>query len=245
MSENVFTMAGDVGDLVYALPAVRALGGGHLALWPRPYVREPFSPSKVEKVASFFASQSYILTVQFNGGRVAPTFNLDDFRSVWLKLRRQGAHLQYNLSELFLLTFDLPLRLAQDKWLTIDPGNAAEAEPTVIFSRSFRYRNPQFPWKDVWEKYKNIALFLGTTNEYHEFIGNVGAIRHIATPTLLEAARLISACKLFVGNQNALMAVAIGLQVPKIIQETWMIEPNCLFPCVTPWLKAPVELPDL
>ncbi len=245
MSENVYRHSGDLGDVIYSLPVLKNTGGGHLVLTQAPYVREPFTSAKVEKVATFFASQPYIASVQFNGGQVNPTYNLDDFRAVWLKLRRQGAHLQYNLAELFLFTFDLPLKLAQEKWLTIpESENSKAVGAEVIFARSFRYRNDRFPWKAVWEKYQARAVFLGSENEFHEFSGNVGKIPYIATPTLLEAAQLISACKLFVGNQSALYAVAEGCKIPRMI-EIWRAEPNCLFPGAIHGFDATVELPDL
>jgi hypothetical protein len=241
--QNIFTHGGDVGDLVYAMPTIRALGGGKLVLWPRRYVREPFTPEKVEKVATFFASQPYIHSVQFKT-QECPTHNLDDFRATWLALRRRGAHGQYNLAELHLLSQNLSLAHAADKWLDIDT-HVFDPSYSVVFNRTFRYRNHRFPWNDVWDKFRNVAVFLGTRAEWQEFSGNVGTIRYQETPTLLDAARIIAGCKLYVGNQSALMAVAIGLKVPTILQESWLSEPNCLFPWVTSVRDENVNLPDL
>jgi hypothetical protein len=244
MSENVFTMAGDVGDAVYAMCAVQGLGGGHLVFWPRGYVREPMTPEKVDRIAGFFATQPYIRTVRFKTHET-PSVNLDDFRAKWMQLRPTGAHAQYNLCELFLLTFSLPMALANDAWLTIpDPQYKWVCTPPVIFSRSFRYRNHRFPWKAVWQKYKTDAAFLGTENEWLEFCETVGKVPHVETLTLLEAACLIAKCKLFVGNQSALYSIAEGLKMPRVL-EVWRQEPNCCFPGAVLGFDESVQLPDL
>lgn len=243
MSDKVFTMAGDVGDAVYALPVVKALGGGHLVFWSRPYVRDMMSPAKVEKIATFFASQPYVFTVQFKTHEPDVTHNLDDFRATWLSLRRQRLHLQYNLAELHLLSQNLPLKHAAEQWLTIEPAHG-QPEPAVIFSRSPRYRNRHVDWKAAYEKYSGVAVFLGLPEEYREFCGNVGQVPYLETPTLLEAAQLIATSKLVVANQNALAAVAIGLK-KKLCLEVWVTEANCIFPGVLNVWDDKFNWPDL
>lgn len=214
--------------------------------WPRSYVRESMNPEKVSLISSFFASQPYVHSVRFKTHET-PSINLDDFRAKWMQLRRTGAHHQYNLCELFLLTFNLPLNLANEQWIEFHDvlSDYARYNPPVLFSRSVRYRNRQFPWEAVLEKYKHDAAFIGTNDEWADFDNTIGHIPHIATPTLLDAAYLISRCHLFAGNQSALMAIAIGVQVPTILQESWQAEPNCLFPCVTSCLSGSMELPDI
>jgi hypothetical protein len=233
------------GDAIYSLCAMKALGGGHLVFWPKPYVREPMSVQKVDRIASFFASQPYVRTVRFKTHE-SPSVNLDDFRSKWMQLRRTGAHAQYNLCELFLLTFSLPLNLANAAWIEPPEINSdyAQLKPEVIFSRSFRYRNNRFPWKSVLEKYRNVAVFLGSDNEWREFTETVGKVPHIETPTLIEAAWLISKCRLFCGNQSALYALAEGMKIPRI-QETWRAEANCCFPGAILGFDESVALPNL
>lgn len=240
--------SGDVGDAVYAMPTIRALGGGHLVFRPKNYVREPMFPEKVDRIATFFASQPYILTVQYMSHVEYCTHNLDDFRAVWQRLRQQGSNSAYNLAELHLIAQKLPLRFADEKWVELPPlkSDYNLVRPSVIFSRSFRYHNNAFPWKAVYEKYKNVATFLGTNDEWQNFNGNVGAVPRIDTPTLLEAAYLISGCKLFVGNQSALFALAVSMRVPRVL-EVWMADQNCWFSDQINGVDEKVErqLPDL
>ncbi len=233
------------GDVIYSMPVIKQMGGGHLVLVPKVYVREPFSPAKVARCATFFASQPYVRTVQYKTSEPNITYNLDDFRDTWLRLRRTGAHKPYNIAELQLMTFKLPLKLAQEPWLQIDPMTGVD----VVFSRSHRYRNHAFPWKKVYDKYVGAGnlsvVFLGTREEANDFNREVGNVDWYPTEKLYDAARIIAGAKCFVGNQSALMAVAIGLQIPHIVQEPWQAEPNCLFRCVTPGFDDKVKLPDL
>ena len=48
--EKTFSHGGDTGDLIYALPTVKMLGGGRLRLVKAQQVREPFTPAKVESL---------------------------------------------------------------------------------------------------------------------------------------------------------------------------------------------------
>lgn len=227
MTENVFKHSGDLGDVIYSLPVIKSLGGGHLVLTPASYVREPFTPAKADRVASFFASQDYVKSVQFRTA-VNPTYNLDDFRDVWTRLRRTGAHKPYSICELHLMTFKLPLRLAQEKWIDIEPMPGID----VVFSRSPRYRNSSFPWRKAYEKYYNAGdisvIYLGTREEAHNFNQEVGRIDWYPTPQLYDAARIVAGARLVVSNQNAIGAIAAATKRPWK-QETWEAEPNCKF----------------
>lgn len=244
MSENVFTMAGDVGDAVYAMCAMKHLGGGHLVFWPKPYVRSPMTYEKVKSIELLFALQPYVKSVQFNAGSVFPNYNLDDFRDRWARLRKTGAHSQYSICELQLATFNLPLRLAQEKWIDVEPRTGVD----VVFSRSPRYRGPDFPWRRVYEKYvdagTSTVVFLGTCEEAHQFNSQVGKINWVPTSQLIHAARILAGARLLVSNQNAIGSLAAAMNIPWL-QESWPLEKNCIFDCVTPGMDANVELPEL
>lgn len=245
--EAVFVFAGDTGDLVYSLPSIRALGGGSIVCWPRSYVREPFSPLKVSSIASFFRSQSYINTFRYeaNPNMDGVSYNLDDFRARWMELRRAGQHRKYNLAQLFLFTFGLPLSIAYDPWLTIDPGDAPRYD--LCISRSPRYQNPAFPWNRVLGLYQNKTnsiCFLGLESEHRDFCNQFSYVPYVKTPELLDAAKIIAGAKLFVGNQSALFAIATGLRRPRVL-EVWRTEPNCIWPDAVNGFDENVMLPDL
>jgi ADP-heptose:LPS heptosyltransferase len=41
----------------------------------------------------------------------------------------------------------------------------------------------------------------------------------VPTPTLLDVARVIAGCKLFVGNQSSPRAIAEGLKIPVVVEK--------------------------
>jgi hypothetical protein len=88
----------------------------------------------------------------------------------------------------------------------------------VIFHRSLRYQNPDFPWHTVYEEFHNEAVFIGHHDEHRVFCSTVGPIPYVATPDFLELARLIAGCKPFCGNQSSPRALAEGLKVPVIVE---------------------------
>jgi ADP-heptose:LPS heptosyltransferase len=50
----------------------------------------------------------------------------------------------------------------------------------------------------------------------------------VKTETILDLARVIAGAGVFIGNQSAPMAIALGLG-KNVIQECWQANPNCLF----------------
>jgi len=79
----------------------------------------------------------------------------------------------------------------------------------------------------VWSKYKDQAVFVGTPEEHKVFCATCGVIPFYPTLNLAEAARVISGCDLFIGNQSAPHAIAEGLK-KRIILEVWPAGANCL-----------------
>ena len=72
-------------------------------------------------------------------------------------------------------------------------------------------------------------VFVGSPLEAQVFQGFGApkvAIPYEATSNLLELARVIAGAKVFIGNQSAPMAIALGLG-QNVIQEVWAQNPNC------------------
>ena len=88
---NTFKHSGDLGDIIYSLPTIRALGGGILYLDPAggesdPYIRAQCVDGKtrlnkqtIDFLSPLLKLQPYITDVRYwNGEKV--TYNLDEFR---------------------------------------------------------------------------------------------------------------------------------------------------------------------
>lgn len=247
----LFRHAGDIGDIIYALPAMRALGGGALLIEAAAYTRQRLTPDKWCGVNELLLRQSYVQDVrQWIVGEPV-NYNLNDFRARMMTLLRVGhghdKHLGYWICE----SHGVPFKVMDDQWLHVaDPIDAAK----VVFSRSgagrdprFVYHNPHFPWHKVWAKYRDDAVFVGTEDEHRYFVHLCGDVPHYRTNTLLEAARVIAGAKLFIGNQSAPHAIAEGLK-KRIVLEVWPTGPNCLMNDpgrVTHGWDLDVQLPDL
>lgn len=217
-----FFHSGDLGDILYSLPVIRAMGGGRLFLHDEPGVETThrMSVDRVKLIAPLLVKQDYI-------AGVAPIFppgdavNLNKFRTSGLDF--------YNgwLPEVQAKTWDFTRSIASTQWLQAPEGSYAAP---VIFSRSLRYANPDFPWGQVIEKYGKWAKFIGTSTEHAAF--NVAfscEIPYYETPTLLDAAVAISQADMFVGNQSCPLAIAEGLK-KRIVCEVCPQCPNCISP---------------
>lgn len=228
---KTFRHAGDRGDILASLPAIRALGGGVLLIEAANYTREKLTPDNWLGIDKLLREQPYIADVQpWIGQRV--NFNLNDFRARLFQAVRKSHYNDKNLADWQLEQYGIPLSAKDTQWLTVaEPIKAAR----VVFSRSGPgrramnvYQNPLFPWHHVWAKYGKEAVFVGTEQEHRVFSGACGDVPHYRTADLHEAARVIAGAELWVGNQSAPFWIAAGL-FKRIVLEVWTGGPNsCL-----------------
>lgn len=73
------------------------------------------------------------------------------------------------------------------------------------------------------QKYGKSAAFLGLREEYESFVKAFGMLPLIPTDNMLDVARAIAGCKLFVGNQTGNTAIAEAIKVPTIT-EVWPLD---------------------
>lgn len=243
-----FLSAGDRGDLLASLPAVKALGGGIYYIQAANYTRERLTPDKWCGLDRILKAQPYISDVQeWRGER--PTFNMNDFRARLDMSLRQNRDRDKLLIAWHCEQFGIPMTAADQPWLTIPLKRVAR----VVFNRTGTgrhprhvYHNPRFPWHLVWQKYKDDAVFVGTSEEYEVFRATCGDVPHEKTADLYEAAQVIAGCDLFVGNQSACFWISAGLFKP-IVLEVWPSGPNCSIQraSITLGHDEKVGLPDL
>ncbi len=230
---RVFSSAGDCGDVLYSLPAVKALGGGALRLFPAPYTTSRMTPATAESLATLLRCQPYVADCRF--AEHPEGTDLDAWRRTYRS--------DLNVADLVCASLGVPPHPREEPWLTVPrPRQVAR----VLLHRSHRYHNWAFPWQKVYEKYGREATVLGTPDEHRDFCAYFGPLPYVPTPTFLDLAEVIAGCELFVGNQSAPMAVALGLG-QRLVQEVCLMIPNCF------WERrnavygygADVELPDL
>lgn len=229
-----FGHSGDLGDIIYSLPTIRALGGGVLYLFHKPGSGlHGMNAAKAESLRSLLIQQPYIHDVFFT----------EDQRETDLNNFRAHAAAERNLADMHLAAHGLGREHRDVKWLRVDCPNRMAP---VVFARSMRLRNLNFAWKQVHQKYAHAATFVGTAKEHEMFCHEVGPVPHAPTANVLELARVIAGADLFVGNQSLPAAIAEGLKSTMILEVSRDV-PDCLFERmgrINGW-GGPLALPEL
>lgn len=250
---RAFRHAGDLGDLIYAMPVMRALCNGDpgaLLIEAATYTRQLLIPQNWCGIDKLLMQQPYVADVRPYRQGEGVTYNLNDFRARLFKSVRIGQGKNKHLTHWMCETHGVPYACMDEPWLHVEePIKAAR----VVFVRAGAgrpshqvYQNNAFPWHYVWEKYGKEAVFIGTPDEHEIFCCTCGRVPHYKTADLYEAARVIAGCEMFVGNQTSTHAIAEAMK-KRIILEVWREGPNVLVfrPGVTHGWDQFVKLQDL
>jgi len=222
---KIFHHSGDAGDIIYSLPCIREKGGV-LFISPntKHAVRQSATYENTRNLIPLLNQQSYLWRAAFTGEAVHADYDLNKFRD------------DYKRGVCLVDAHAKAIGIAPDytPWLQVDYPIEVQGRHIVV-SRSSRYHNTLFPWKDLVAQHGSKMLFTGTEDEHADFIRQFGNIPRASTPTLLDVARLIKGAWLFIGNQSCPMAIAIGLGHDRIIQETWAGQCISLGKLNVPW----------
>ena len=218
-STNVFLHSGDLGDIIASLPAIRELGGGKLIItYHADGQRESMKGSRYESIVRLVKSQPYISGVEYSDDPEGVTHDISTFR----KSSPNNNLATWQASHLGVSNPDL------SKWVEATPDPALAGK--VAMARSMRYRNPNFPWRKLIDKYQYLpgCFFVGLPQEHFDFQRSFERrIDHVQTHDLMELAEALAGVKLFIGNQSCPFWLAAALGVP-LIQETWEQEKNSI-----------------
>jgi hypothetical protein len=230
---NVFSHAGDAGDIVYSLATIKALGGGMLFISPQnnyPYprdtrwTREGGEASFVDNLAPLIEAQSYILKCRYTHGHPkSTTHDLNRFRLPW---KERTAKDFDSIYQLHAAAFGLTLP-EDEPWLTVPEPIKVPGRPIVV-SRTARYQDLKFPWHDLVQEFSDKMVFVGTEQEAEIFQGFAvpKSIPHYKTANALELAQVIAGAKVFMGNQSLGLAIAHGLGKEAVVEQ-WEMNRNC------------------
>jgi hypothetical protein len=218
-----FYHSGDLGDIIASLPIIKKQGGGKLVLGPHSGTRadqtprEPMNPALFASIKPLLDQQPYLNRVAY--GNTPCDFNLSKFRT--LAPHREPMDNLALWQARFLGhaddTFDLRPWIELD---TFQPHNR------VVCSKSLRYSNPRFPWREIGKKYGEEILFVGNEGE-HRMFEVVAGVRceKARTPNVLELAKVIAGGRLQFSNQSLPWWLGAGLG-KEVWQETFVQEPN-------------------
>lgn len=252
-SDLAFKHSGTLGDLIYALPLVKHLGGGRFYLHmnqidalSRQYYNTPLPPNHFhfgrmnqrdfEFMKSFMEAQNYIDSFEKMDPKTAEiTHNLDRFRDLFVK--HPGNYVDCYATAFNIRDPEARKSLRETPWLTVPNPRKIEGR-TVVINRTARWQDPNLSVN--WSKWQEEgidaeALFVGLPEEFEAFKKATGwrEILHYPTPTLLDMAEIIAGTDCFIGNQSVALALAVGLGVEFWCESRKDLAPErneCVFP---------------
>ena len=203
--------SGDIGDIIYGIPAFRAAGIDSLALSGDERYETSISRESVNSLTPLLESQGF--DVLYPGYVPLGAIDLNAYRDGSQDL--QCAHL--SLAQAKRLGVDIDL---SEVYLHVTPHHVAD----VVVHRSPRYHCPQFDWASMLREIKDV-VFVGFQGEHRSFEALVGReIAFYKVKDFLDMARVIRGAKVFIGNQSSPFAIAEGLKTNRV-QETcrWVV----------------------
>lgn len=206
---------GVFGDIIYSLPSIQELGGGHLYYDNRPWTA-PLTP-KVHNIIRLLESQSCIAGLsKYNGESI--DYDLSTFRFGGLKY---GENIISRQARWVGVKPDLI-----KPWL-VTPERFKIA--SIVISRGARWHGFFFPWKEIVRAFADDLVFVGLREEHEAFCRDADyRVPWYGTKDLLEVANIIAGADLFIGNQSSPLAIAEGLHKRTIVEVCcWALD--CLY----------------
>lgn len=209
---KTFRHSGDMGDIIYSLPTVRALGGGDLYL----SIGASYTNFRLEQFNFLYPllmHQPYIHEVFIWYGEPI-NYDLDAFRFYGTNLQKK------NLAEAHLEAFNLDPELANQKWLYAKSKHIND----IIINRTERYHG-QFNWFNA---VMGKPTFIGTKKEHVSFCNRFDHVDFYQVESALDMAEVIQGSGLFIGNQSLAFAISEGLHKLNMLEISDLM-PNCNF----------------
>ena len=215
-----FKHFGLVGDIIYAIPAMKALAGEkkihlHLQINQKSLYRKKMkhankgkilTEKSVEMLAPLLLSQpEFAVCDVLTGQRI--DYDLDEFRKFPFDYNTN--HICRWYFHMYGITADLG-----KPWLTVTPDTSFKDE--IVIARSFRYRAPGISYHFL-KAYPNIT-FVGLKEEYEDLKLVLPALKYKTVSNFLELAQIIAGSNFFIGNQSFPFALAEALKVKRVLE---------------------------
>jgi len=213
MQVNAFH-SGCIGDIIYSIPTMKALGATTLLVDDRPWTKPIVS--RIGAFSRLLKSQG-ILVRKHEGEHI--DFDLSTYRNGGM---RYGDNIATRVARWMGVKVDL-----SKPWIHIEEKNP-ETKGKIIVSRGARWHGEFFPWKQLVEAYGEHMLFVGMPEEHQAFCNEFGTIPHLLTNDLYDVATAIMGANLFIGNQSSPNAISVGLGSPSIV-ETCLYAFDCIY----------------
>jgi hypothetical protein len=245
---NTFRHSGKLGDIIYSLPAVRALGGGtfYVDAATEYFKKPPLGREAAQMMVDLLETQEYIHgAAVFSGEPV--TCDLDRFRdkavpvhffNIFNSQTDKLAGLLFGNGVQALRRTIVPgleVDLPQYHWEAAGlPGTVDLSTPwiqgiegkplaEIVISKTSRHPGT-LDWLAL-KKHASHSVFVGLAEEWQAFRETYFDLDFYRVSNLLEFAQVVAGAKLYVGNQSFGLALAEAMLVPRIA-ELWESSPN-------------------
>jgi hypothetical protein len=223
-----FKSSGSLGDIIYSIPCALDMArraGEPIDYYLQPNVKATLYPGAVHPAGKFrmneqlavamiplLAAQPGFREVGLWDGQPVDV-DLDLMRQTGLDFR--AGHIPRYFFNAFLAHADL-----SKPWLFVEP--ATGYADRIVVNRTSRYRNPRIDYRFL-DPHK--PVFVGLEDEFEDFRRQVPSAEYVPTADFLTLARIVAACRCFVGGQSSAFAVAEGLGVKRLL-EVSSLAPN-------------------
>lgn len=206
--------SGKVGDILYSLPAAKALG-----------VEVLYIPENTDQCTGLYSNMRRLLEQQpwlkevreypSLGGTFGKMIKDPNIR-IDIDLDRHFEHPnrgKVNMVKRYADVFGLKLDHTKP-WLTVEGPREIPRDYNLI-NLTPRFRdNSRVDWKRVYEHIPKPVYFIGTVEEHEEFIEKISPIERLCTTDFLTFALAIKYCSALYCNQSASLPVAQSLSIP-------------------------------
>lgn len=245
-----FKHSGTLGDIVYALPLMKQMGGGEFYLhlnqidWigqhyygsePNPFHQGRMTEQDLEFMRPLFEKQRYISKFAAVDKNTEITHNLDRFRPLFVN--HPGNYVDIYCQAFGINDFVQRTAIRTSPWLEV-PIPKLISGKTHVINRTSRWLPPEL--NPIWNTWRDSGLdqqsiFIGLPQEYEDFVKTTGwtATDYYPTKNMLEMAEVIAGCNEFIGNQSVALSIAIGLGIPFLCEarrDLPLLRNECYFP---------------
>jgi hypothetical protein len=226
-----FKHSGNLGDIIYSLPTIIALGGGILFINNEPpdmyndrgsVPRYPMTSDMVFQMIELLKSQPYLYDIRPHENQ-AVDFDLDKFRKHLSNEMTWAIARTDHLAHWHLKAFKKKFNLAEPWLYNIEPVYVND----IVIARHTKlednYKLNKFNWPAL-KGYEDRCCFVGFDDEYIEFKKYTGLnIKRCNIKSILEFAKVIKGSKFFIGNQSLGFALAEALKHPRVLEIPYFI----------------------
>jgi hypothetical protein len=215
-----FKHSGNAGDVIYSLPCILSHSDNatlHLAMdVPLEYTAYhpnggvQLNKNMFDMLRPLLTYQSYIKETKIWDGSPVD-FDLDLFRKAGLNLGAGNIITWYN--HVYPFNYDL-----SKAWLK-PSAILTEYKDKIVLIHSHRYHSPFVNYQFM-ESYKDQIIFIGVEKEHTDFQQKYFDVQRVVVNDFLEMANILASCKFVVANQTMGFAIAEGLKVNRLLDQS-------------------------